>query len=80
MCAQRLQRLIQAIILGVTMGLVTSGISGEAGMLQLAFVVQFGMMVMLFIAGITGWCPGLILLKKIFPSCETHNQTKKDNS
>jgi len=25
---------------------------------------------MLVIAGLTGWCPGLIVLKKIFPSCE----------
>jgi len=70
MCAEKIQRLIQASILGMVMGFAASGMSGEAGMLQVAFLLQFGMMVMLAIAGFTGWCPGLIVLKKIFPSCE----------
>jgi len=73
MCAEKIQRLIQAIILGIVMGLAASGMSGETGMLQLAFILQFGMMVMLLIAGFTGWCPGIIILKKIFPSCEAMN-------
>ena len=77
MCAEKIQRLIQASILGIVMGLAASGMSGEAGMLQVAFLLQFGMMGMLVIAGLTGWCPGVIILKKIFPSCE---QTKEDKS
>ncbi len=64
MCAEKIQRLLQASILGMVMGLAGSGI------IQLAFLIQFGMMVMLVIAGLTGWCPGIIILKKIFPSCE----------
>ena len=64
MCAEKLQRLIQASILGFVMGLAGSG------MIAAAFLLQFGMMIMLVIAGTTGWCPGLIVLKKIFPSCE----------
>jgi len=70
LCAERMQRIIQAIILGIVMGLAASGMSGDRGMLQLAFLLQLGMMVMLLIAGLTGWCPGLIALKKIFPSCQ----------
>lgn len=70
MCAQKVQRLVQAIILGLVMGMAAMGISGEREMLQLAFLVQFAMMVMLIVAGLTGWCPGLIVLKKIFPSCK----------
>ena len=70
MCAERIQRLIQAIILGLVMGMAAMGMSGEKGMLQLAFLVQLGMMIMLIIAGATGWCPGLMILKKIFPPCE----------
>ena len=64
MCAEKIQRLIQASILGFVMGLAGSG------MYAAAFILQFGMMVMLLIAGLTGWCPGIIILKKIFPSCE----------
>ncbi len=77
MCAEKIQRLIQASILGFVMGLAAMGMSGEAGMLQIAFLLQFGMMVMFVIAGFTGWCPGLIILKKIFPSCE--EMKNKDN-
>ncbi|UFH59249.1 hypothetical protein [Sulfurovum mangrovi] len=70
MCAEKMQRLIQAIILGMVMGMAAMGIAGEQGMLQLAFVVQLAMMIMLIIAGLTGWCPGLMILKKIFPPCK----------
>ena len=67
MCAEKIQRLIQASILGIVMGLAGSG------MYAAAFLLQFGMMVMLVIAGLTGWSPDLIILKKIFPSCEEMN-------
>ena len=73
MCAERIQRLIQASILGIVMALV----GGE--MYKLAFLLQFGMMFMLVIAGVTGWCPGLIILKKIFPSCLNNEKTKDNN-
>ncbi len=73
MCAEKIQRLIQASILGFVMGLAGMGMGGETMMLQAAFLLQFGMMIMLVIAGFTGWCPGLIVLKKIFPSCDKMN-------
>jgi len=64
LCAERMQRIIQAIILGLIMGLAGSQ------MFKIAFIVIFAMMVMLFVAGLTGFCPGLMILKKIFPPCE----------
>jgi len=80
MCAENIQRLIQASILGFVMGLAGMGMGGDKLMLQVAFVLQFGMMIMLVIAGLTGWCPGLIVLKKIFPSCKNTKNTNKDNN
>jgi hypothetical protein len=68
MCAEKIQRIIQAIILGFVMGLA------GMGMLKAAFLLQLAMMLMLLIAGITGFCPGLIILKKIFPSCESQEK------
>ncbi len=56
MCAERMQRIVQAILLGLIMGLAGSK------MFAAAFVVIFTMMMMLFIAGITGFCPGLMIL------------------
>ena len=67
MCAEKIQRLIQASILGIVMGLAGSG------MYAAAFILQFGLMIMLVIAGLTGWCLSLIIVKKIFPSCEEMN-------
>jgi len=64
LCAERMQRVIQAMLLGLIMGLA------GAQMFKIAFVVMFAMMMMLFVAGMTGFCPGLMILKKIFPSCE----------
>ncbi|MCB4743140.1 MAG: DUF2892 domain-containing protein [Sulfurovum sp.] len=64
LCAERMQRIVQAIILGLILGL--------AGMqiFKIAFLIMVAMMSMLFIAGVTGFCPGLLLLKQFFPSCE----------
>jgi hypothetical protein len=64
LCAERMQRIVQAIILGLIMGLA------GAQMFKVAFLVTLAMMIMLFIAGLTDFCPGLMILKKIFPPCE----------
>jgi hypothetical protein len=70
LCAERMQRIVQAIILGLIMGLAGSK------MFAAAFIVTFTMMIMLFIAGLTGFCPGLMILKKIFPSCYIREENK----
>jgi hypothetical protein len=72
MCAERVQRIVQAIILGFIMGLA------GAQMFKVAFLVMLAMMISLLVAGFTGFCPGLIILKKIFPPCEETNV--KDNN
>jgi hypothetical protein len=56
--------------LGLIMGLAGSK------MFAAAFIITFGMMIMLFIAGLTGFCPGLMILKKIFPSCDKREENK----
>jgi uncharacterized membrane protein YbjE (DUF340 family) len=73
MCAERMQRIMQAIILGLILGLAGSQ------MFAVAFVVTVSMMIMLFIAGVTGFCPGLMILKNIFPSCDEMKTTKDNN-
>jgi ATP/ADP translocase len=73
LCVERLQWLIQAFILGLVMYL--AGLQ----MFQFAFVVLFAMMVLLFIAGITGFCPGRLLLKQVFPLCHYESNQEKGN-
>ena len=72
MCAERMQRIIQAIILGLIMGLAGSD------MIQIAFLLMFAMMILLLIGGLTGFCPGLMILKAILPSCK--KPQAKDNN
>jgi hypothetical protein len=74
MCAERMQRIIQAILLGIILGLAGMGMGGNQLMLQAAFLVTVAMMIMLFIAGVTGFCPGLMILKQIFPPCKCEEQ------
>ncbi len=71
LCAERIQRIVQAFILGLVLGL--AGLK----MFKVAFLVMLAMMIMLFIAGMTGFCPGLILLRKIFPPCECEETKEK---
>ncbi len=65
LCAERMQRIVQAFILGLILGLAGSK------MFAAAFVVTVAMMIMLFVGGLTGFCPGLLILKKVFPPCES---------
>jgi hypothetical protein len=53
-----------AIILSVAMGLAGSQ------MFAVAFLVQLAAMIALLVRGLTGFCPSLILLRQILPSCE----------
>ena len=65
LCAERMQRIVQAFILGLILGLAGSK------MFAAAFIVTVAMMIMLFVGGLTGFCPGLLILKKAFPPCES---------
>ena len=63
MCADRLHRIVIAIILGIIMGMA------GAGMAQLAFISQLFVMIMLFIWAFTNFCPSLYILRKVLPPC-----------
>ncbi|WP_456393110.1 hypothetical protein [Nitratifractor sp.] len=70
MCAERMQRIVLAIILGVNMGLAVSNV-------QLAFLIQLAVMVLLLIGGFTGKCLSVEILKQFLPSCDADNKEKK---
>ena len=67
MCAERMQRIVQAIILGLILGLWGSG------MIQIAFLLVLAMIILLLVGGFTGFCPGLMILKAILPPCNENN-------
>ena len=67
MCAERMQRIVQAIILGLILGLWGSG------MIQIAFLLVLAMIILLLVGGFTGFCPGLMILQAILPPCNENN-------
>ncbi len=70
MCAERMQRILQAIVLGFILGFWGSG------MIQIAFLLVLAMIILLLIGGFTGFCPLLIVLKEILPSCHKNKEEK----
>jgi hypothetical protein len=63
MCAQRMQRVFLAIILGINMGLAVE----EP---KLAFLIQLALIIMLLIGGFSRFCISLEILRQFLPDCE----------
>lgn len=70
MCYQRLQRILTAIVLGITLLLFALGVNGNQTMFQIAVVLQTFVIIMLLIWAFTNFCPSLWFFKKIFPPCD----------
>jgi len=63
MCADRVQRIVIAIMLGFVLGVA------GAGMFKIAFLLQLFVMIMLLIWAFTDFCPSLYILRKVLPPC-----------
>jgi len=63
MCADRVHRILIAIVLGLVMGVA------GAGMFKIAFLLQLFVMIMLIIWALTDFCPSLYVLRKVLPPC-----------
>jgi len=68
MCVEKLQKIILALALGMAMMLAASG------SIKAAFLLQLGIMVILILSGLTGFCYITKVLHSAFPSC---NEEKK---
>lgn len=63
MCAERMQRILMAIVLGII--LYFFGV----GMMQVAVILQTLVIVMILVWAFTNFCPSIWIFKKIFPPC-----------
>ncbi len=68
MCVEKLQKILLALTLGIAMMLAASG------SIKAAFLLQLGIMVILILSGLTGFCYITKVLRTAFPSC---NEEKK---
>ncbi len=69
MCYQRMQRILTAIVLGITLLFFALGASGDKTMFQIAVVLQSFVIFMLLVWAFTNFCPSIWFFKKIFPPC-----------
>jgi hypothetical protein len=69
MCVEKLQKILLALTLGIAMMLAASG------SIKAAFLLQLGIMVILILSGLTGFCYITKILSTAFPSC--NNEEKK---
>jgi Na+/phosphate symporter len=70
MCAERMQRIFLAIILGINMGLAVT-------QPQIAFLVQLAVIVLLLVGGFTGKCLSLEILRQFIPPCDADGKEPK---
>jgi len=68
MCVEKLQKILLALTLGIAMMLAASG------SIKAAFLLQLGIMVILILSGLTGFCYITKVLRTAFPAC---NEEKK---
>jgi len=69
-CAERMQRIFLAIILGVNMGLAVT-------QPQIAFLIQLAIIILLLIGGFSGKCLSLEILRQFLPSCDATGKEKE---
>jgi hypothetical protein len=68
MCGDKMQRILMAIMLGISMYLFAMGRTDQT-MFQIAVVLQTFMIVMILIFAFTNFCPSLWFFNKVFGKC-----------
>jgi uncharacterized membrane protein YdbT with pleckstrin-like domain len=65
-----MQRILTAIVLGISLFLFTLGVNGNRAIFQIAVILQIFVIFMLLLWAFTNFCPSIWFLKKIFPPCD----------
>jgi len=68
MCVEKIQQLLLAMALGIIMGLASSG------NVQMAFLGQFIVMILLIVSALSGKCISKTVLNSAFPLCNKEDK------
>ena len=83
MCAQRVHRILIALLLGIILYFFATGsVELKAGAersfnFQVAVILQFFMILMSIFHATTNACPTLKMIQKAFPPCQWKNNEKQ---
>ncbi|WP_457596376.1 phosphoribosylaminoimidazole synthetase [Hydrogenimonas sp.] len=72
MCAERMQRILTAIMLGIALFFLAQGAAGNALYFKIGVVLQAFIIVMMLIWAFTNFCPSLWAFTKVFGPCKWH--------
>ena len=70
MCAERIQRILTAVMLGIALMFLMQGVNGNELYLKIGVVLQVFIMIMLLIWAFTNFCPSLWFFNKVFGPCD----------
>ena len=78
MCAERIQRTLTAIMLGIALMFLSQGAGGDATAMKIGVGLQIFIMIMLLIWAVTNFCPSLWFFNKVFGPCDWDKKEPSD--
>ena len=78
MCAERIPRLLTAVMLGIALMFMAQGAAGDALSMKIGVGLQVFIMIMLLIWAFTNFCPSLWFFNKVFGPCDWDNKEPSD--
>jgi len=78
MCAERVQRILTAVMLGIALLFLMQGVQGNELYLKIGVVLQVFIMIMLLIWAFTNFCPSLWFFNKVFGPCDWNKKEQDD--
>jgi len=69
MCAERIQRILTAVMLGIALMFLTQGAAGNALYLKIGVALQAFIIIMMLIWAFTNFCPSLWFFNRVFGPC-----------
>ncbi len=77
MCAERVQRILTAIMLGIALMFLAQGVSNPL-YLKIGVALQAFIIIMMLVWAFTNFCPSLWFFTKVFGPCRW-NEKESDN-
>ncbi len=74
MCAERVQRILTAIMLGIALMFLAQGAAGDALSLKIGVALQVFIILMMLVWAFTNFCPSLWFFNKVFGPCNWNNE------
>ena len=78
MCAERVQRILTAVVLGIALMFMAQGAAGDPLSLKIGVGVQIFVMIMLLVWAFTNFCPSLWFFNKVFGPCDWNKKESQD--